>query len=187
MLNPPSITLVLHLAQCSLGRYLGACNTVSWWSYMQGTERGSCFVNASMLTAEIWFWRPRGGRPSDTHKQARMQHKSLVCLVFICLSLPFFLSHVHHMQSCQHHTTSWYFDNSFVQWFDTESLLLSDNVDCVVGISLRCVVLGFPGFVFQLFITRHQHSRGHKCSLCLCSTMNRVTKCPTLATDVSAR
>lgn len=74
----------------------------------------------------------------------------------------------------------------------------------VVGITLRCVALRFPGFVCHQFIARHQRwhqhippydcgknnaftgSLLHKCSLCLCNTMTRVTKCTTLATIVSA-
>lgn len=81
-LNPPSISLVLHLAQRSLERYLGACNSVLWWSYRQGTGQGSCFINAGTLTAEICV----GGQEAADQVTCTSRQECSLCHWFTCYS-----------------------------------------------------------------------------------------------------
>lgn len=50
-----------------------------------GNWAGIMFYQCWRADRRDLLWRPRGCWPSDAHKQRRMQHKPVVCLVFIAL------------------------------------------------------------------------------------------------------
>lgn len=67
-------SLVWRLAECSLGKYLRACNTLSWQSSRLWSWAGIVFYQRGHADHGDSIWRQIGCRTSDVQKQTRMQH-----------------------------------------------------------------------------------------------------------------
>lgn len=86
-LNPPCISLVLLLARCSLGRYLGACNAALQAELQTGNGAGIMFYQCRRADRRDLLRWPRGCRTKWRAQAERMQHNPPVGLELLSVTV----------------------------------------------------------------------------------------------------